>query len=128
MESPMPTPGLPNPIESFRMVQSVNQAAKPIRGFWNAVQQLLDMPRDKRYQMSGWTRLGVPVLIAAIVLNFFFWNYLLAIPLLATVLERVLLALFSIAVYLMLSKELERYRKVLDYISTYERRGVSPPS
>lgn len=114
-----PSPGLPNPADAFRAVAMVRAASRSTEGVVTAVSLLAAMPRDRRYRISGWCRLGLPALIAAVVLNYLIWNYLLIIPIFATIMERVLLMGIGIGGYVLLKHELDRYRNVLDYIAVY---------
>jgi hypothetical protein len=119
MPDAKPTPGLPNPADAFRAVAMVRAASRSTEGVVSAISLLAAMPRDPRYRISGWCRLGVPALLAAAVLNFLIWNYLLIIPVFATIMERVLLVGIGMGGYVLLKHELDRYRNVLDYIAVY---------
>jgi hypothetical protein len=125
MTEPLPNPGgsLPSAVETFRAVQSVR---RPVEGFLTAVSQLLAMPRDRRYVMSVVCRLGVPGIGIGLVCNFLFWNYLFAIPLIAPLSERLIVAGLAMGWYAILVRELGRYRAVLSYIEQFGPPGVSP--
>ena len=103
-------------LSTVRLAASV---APPARGFLSAVGQLGRMYTDARYRVSPLGRVGAVAIIAAAVANYAFWNYLLPVPILATIAERGILAGLAIGLYLILSRELERYRKVLDYLAKY---------
>jgi hypothetical protein len=116
MPDPAPTPGLPNAVEAVRLVRS---ASGPVRGIVEAAGLLLAMPRDPHYRMSLACRAGVPLLTIAAVVNFVLWNFVLAIPFVAAVAERLILILLAMAAAAILAHELPRYRAVREYVNAY---------
>ena len=76
---------------------------------------------DPRYRLSRFAQLGVPILLAAFVFNYFF--FLLppigSLPVVREILERVVCILLSIGLYKVLAREVVRYRQVLEYLSQY---------
>jgi hypothetical protein len=94
-------------------------AVGPVRGFLFAVGQLLQMPRDTRYQMSVLIRLGIPIIVALGIISYFFWNYLMVIPFFAPLADRVILVALAISAYAILHREHHRYQAVLDYLARY---------
>ena len=110
-------------IDAVRLVRAVapvvTATATPTRNVFTAIGQLTRMYSDARYRVSPLGRIGPVVAIAAVVLNYVFWNYLMPIPFVATIGERLLLAGLAIGLYLILTRELDRYRKVLDYLAKY---------
>lgn len=124
MITPNPLPeSLPSAIDTVRLVRAAAPAVAatvaPTRNIFTAVGQLTRMYSDVRYRVSPLGRIGPVVAIAAVVLNYVFWNYLMPIPFVATIGERLLLAGLAIGLYLILTRELDRYRKVLDYLAKY---------
>ena len=116
MTTPNPTPeAAPSGIDAVRLVRAV----APARNVLTAIRQLTRMYSDARYRVSPLGRVGPVVAIAAVVLNYVFWNYLMPIPFVATIGERLLLAGLAIGLYLILTRELDRYRKVLEYLAKY---------
>lgn len=119
--------GPPNPppsrVDAIRLVAAVlpavATAAPPARGFLTALGLLARMYTDPRYRASSLGRIGPIVFFAAAVGSYLFWNYLLPLPLIATLAERGILAGLAIGTYLILSWEIQRYRKVLDYLAKY---------
>ena len=113
----------PSGIDAVRLVRTVapvvTATATPTRNVFTAIGQLTRMYSDSRYRVSPLGRIGPVVAIAALVLNYVFWNYLMPIPFVATIGERLLLAGLAIGLYLILTRELDRYRKVLDYLAKY---------
>ena len=113
----------PSGIDAVRLVRAVapvvTATATPTRNIFTAIGQLARMYSDARYRVSPLGRIGPVVAVAAIVLNYVFWNYLMPIPFVATIGERLLLAGLAVGLYLILTRELDRYRKVLDYLAKY---------
>ena len=113
----------PSGIDAVRLVRAVapvvTATATPTRNVFTAIGQLTRMYSDARYRVSPLGRIGPVVAIAAVILNYVFWNYLMPIPFVATIGERLLLAGLAIGLYLILTRELDRYRKVLDYLAKY---------
>jgi len=76
---------------------------------------------DPRYRLSRFAQLGVPIILAAFVFNYFF--FLLppigSLPVVREILERVVCILLSIGLYKVLAREVVRYRQVLEYLSQY---------
>jgi hypothetical protein len=124
MTTPNSTPeAIPSAIDAVRVVRAVAPAvaatATPARNAFSAFGHLTWMYSDPRYRVSPLGRIGPVIAIAAIVINYVFWNYLMPIPFVATIGERLLLAGLAIGLYLILTRELVRYRRVLDYLAKY---------
>ena len=113
----------PSGIDAVRLVRVVapvvTASAAPARNVFTALGQLVRMYSDARYRVSPLGRIGPVVAVAVLVLNYVFWNYLMPIPFVATIGERLLLAGLAIGLYLILTRELDRYRKVLEYLAKY---------
>lgn len=118
-----PPEAMPSAIDAVRLVRAVAPAVAattvPTRNAFTAIGHLTRMYSDPRYRVSPLGRIGPVVAIASILLNYVFWNYLMPIPFVATIGERLLLAGLAIGLYLILTRELDRYRKVLDYLAKY---------
>ena len=124
MTTPNPTSeAVPSGIDTVRLVRAVAPVlattTTPTRNAFSAIGQLTRMYSDARYRVSPLGRIGPVVAIAAIVINYIVWNFMVPIPFVATIGERVLLAGLAIGLYLILTRELDRYRKVLDYLAKY---------
>jgi hypothetical protein len=89
------------------------------RGVLDTLGRLVRMYSDPRYLVSPLGRVGPVALGAAAVANYFFWTYLLPLPLLAPLVERAVLIGLAAALYAVLSREVARYAKVLDYLAKY---------
>lgn len=113
----------PSAIDAVRLVRAVAPTiaatAAPTQSAFSAIGLLARMYSDPRYHVSPLGRVGPVVSVAAVILNYIFWNYLLPLPFVATIGERLLLAGLAIGLYLILTRELDRYRKVLDYLAKY---------
>ena len=117
-----PDPSPPR-VDAIRLVAAVlpavAAATPPAKGFVAALGMLARMYIDPRYRASALGRIGPVATIVAALGNYAFWNYLLPLPLIATLAERGILAGLAIGTYLILSWEIQRYRKVLDYLAKY---------
>ncbi|MFO0935741.1 MAG: hypothetical protein U0798_04385 [Gemmataceae bacterium] len=113
----------PSRVDALRLavavLPAVAAATPPAKGFLAALALIPRMYADPRYRVSPLGRIGPIVTLAAIVVNFAFWNYLLPIPLVALVAERVVIAALAIGLYLIFAREIPRYQKVLDYLAKY---------
>jgi len=117
-------PGLFHPPANSRaLVPVAPLAADPAPWSWAGVGQTLrliaHMYFDPRYRLSRLAQVGVPVVVLAAVVNYLFWNYLAAIPVVSQVLERIGLVVLAVVLYKLLAKEAVRYKVVLDYLARY---------
>jgi hypothetical protein len=74
---------------------------------------------DPRYRVSRLTQFAVPAVLLLFVLNYFFFALWFPVPVLSPILERVICVLLGVLLYKMLTRELARYREVLDYLSRH---------
>ncbi len=95
-------------------------------GFWRRfaflreLRLIVGMYVDSRYRVSRLTQLATPGLLAAMVANYFFFNWLMVgVPLLTPILERAVLIVLAVALYQVLSREAARYGEVLAYLTRY---------
>lgn len=113
----------PSRVDALRLAASVlpavAAATPPARGFLTAIRLIPRMYNDPRYRVSPLGRIGPVVAIVAIFCNYAFWNYLLPIPFVAMLAERLILSCLAIGVYLIFSREIPRYQKVLEYLAKY---------
>lgn len=109
-------------MQAVKIAKSIMPVVGPVSTFFSALSQIVQMPRDPRYQMSVLAKLGIPVIVAIAVVSYLFWNYMLAIPILAAMIERIILIILAIAGYFILHRELERYRAVISYC---EQNGLT---
>ena len=74
---------------------------------------------DPCYRLSRICQLGVPIILALVMINYAMFNLFFAIPLLGMMLERIGLVILAIALYKILAREVVRYTAVLDYLKRY---------
>ena len=74
---------------------------------------------DPRYRLSRVAQFGVPAILALFVLNYFFFAYTCALPVVPLIGERLVCVLMSLALYKVLVREVSRYRQVLEYLARY---------
>jgi len=119
---PVP-PGLFHPPPVSRALVPIPNLPSPSPWSWAGVVQTLRlivrMYFDPRYRLSRLAQIGVPVIVLCAVVNYLFWNYLAAVPVLSQVCERVLLVLFAVVLYKVWAAEAVRYQAVLDYLTRY---------
>ena len=88
--------------------------------FLRELRLIVGMYVDSRYRVSRLTQLATPGLLAAMVANYFFFNWLMVgVPLLTPILERGVLIVLAVALYQVLSREAARYGEVLAYLNRY---------
>ena len=75
---------------------------------------------DGRYRLSRVAQLAVPGIIGLMVLNYLFFAFW-TVPILAPILERLLLVILAFVLYKTLARETYRYSAVLKYLSQYGR-------
>lgn len=90
--------------------------------------QLLDEARltahmyfDNRYRVSRVFQVLVPVVLGLFALNYFFFAVWFSFPVISAVLERIGCVVLGVLLYRLLTRELVRYRDVLDYLARYSR-------
>lgn len=90
-----------------------------VAGILGEVKTIARMYFDPRYRLSRVAQIGVPVLLALYVLNYFFFTYTCALPVLPMVAERLMYIPLTLALYKVLVREVARYREVLAYLARY---------
>lgn len=73
---------------------------------------------DARYRLSRMAQFGVPIVIALMVLNYFFIGFA---PLIGFIVERIILVMLAVVLYKILAREAVRYAAVLRYVQKYGR-------
>ncbi len=76
---------------------------------------------DPRYRISRTTQFALPGIALVLIFNYFFFSVWVNIAFLSPVLERLLVAVLALVGYKLLTRELARYREVLDYLARYGR-------
>jgi hypothetical protein len=85
--------------------------------FFAEVRTMFRMYFDPRYRISRTTQFLLPLIAGLVVFNFFFFSVWVDILFVSPVVERVLLVILAILGYKVLTRELARYREVLDYLA-----------
>lgn len=113
----------PSGVDAVRLARAalpvVAAGAATSRGVLDTLARLVRMYSDRRYLVSPLGRVGPVALGAAAVGNYFFWSYLLPLPVVAPLVERVVLLGLAAATYAILAREVARYARVLDYLAKY---------
>jgi hypothetical protein len=63
----------------------------------------------------------VPAVLGLFALNYFFFAVWFSFPVVSPLLERVGCVVLGVLLYRLLTRELARYREVLDYLARYAR-------
>lgn len=121
-----PPDGLtPNTLMPLASTTETGESAKRSLGempVMREIKLIAQMYLDPRYRLSRLAQFGVPGMLIACLLNYLLFNYLLIqIPFLTHVVERLILIVLGITLYLILRNETLRYRNVLDYLSQVGR-------
>jgi hypothetical protein len=74
---------------------------------------------DPRYRISRTTQFALPGIALVLIFNYFFFSAWVTIPFLSPVLERLLIVVLALVAYKLITRELARYREVLDYLARY---------
>lgn len=74
---------------------------------------------DPRYRISRTVQFALPGIALVLIFNYFFFSVWVTIPFLSPVLERLLVAVLALVGYKLITRELARYRDVLDYLARY---------
>ena len=113
------------PAFSYSMVPGVAEAAdRATGGIWgriaalNEFRLMVAMYFDPRYRLSRLAQFGVPMIVALVVLNFFFVG---GMPMIGFLIERLALVVLAVGLYKILSWEAARYDAVLKYLAAYGR-------
>ncbi|HEY2784211.1 MAG TPA: hypothetical protein VGJ05_04475 [Fimbriiglobus sp.] len=116
-------PGLFHPPAVSRalipVAPQVDQNPWSWAGVGQTLRLIVRMYFDPRYRLSRLAQIGVPAIVLIVILNYSFWNYLVAVPFLSQVMERLALAVLAVVLYKLLAKEAVRYKAVLDYLGRY---------
>jgi hypothetical protein len=122
--------GVPEPPEGAVLHPPAPAAAEP-RGWFltelgGETRLVFTMYFDPRYRISRMTQFALPGIALLLVFNYFFFSVWVNITFLSPLVERVLIVLLAIFAYRLLTRELARYRDVLDYLARYSRLGTRP--
>lgn len=87
---------------------------------WPVIRELILVFRlyfDKRYSPTRAAQLGVPVILILLVLNWAFFYFAFTLPVVAQILERLVVMALALVLYRILAAEVVRYAQVLDYLA-----------
>ena len=76
---------------------------------------------DSRYRVSRLFQFVAPLVLGLFALNYFVFSMWLAFPVVSPLLERIGCVVLGVLLYKLLTRELARYRDVLDYLARYGR-------
>ena len=77
---------------------------------------------DPRYRISRTIQFAMPAVLSLFLLNYLFFSIWFSLPVISPILERLVCVLLGIFAYKLLTRELDRYRAVLDYLGKYASR------
>ncbi|MBP3957616.1 hypothetical protein J8F10_20395 [Gemmata sp. G18] len=89
---------------------------------WAEVRLAMQMYFDPRYRISRTAQVAFPLAVALLALNYFLFSVWFSVAIVSPIAERVLDALVVLLGYRVLTRELDRYRAVLDYLSRFTAR------
>lgn len=115
----------PPPPPSGAVPQPQPTAPGPSRPHWFLLQLVAElrlavhMYFDPRYRISRTAQFALPGIALLILLNYFLFSTWMTIPIVNPVVERLLDLVLAVVAYRLLTRELVRYREVLDYLQRY---------
>ena len=126
--APPTPPAVPAPPQGAILHPPQQLPPDPARNGWLLTQLLgelrlaLRMYFDPRYRISRTAQFVFPGILCLLVFNYFFFSNWVSIAVVSPVFERGLAVLFGVIGYKVLTRELARYRDVLDYLARYGHR------
>jgi hypothetical protein len=89
---------------------------------WDELRLVVRMYFDSRYRVSRTAQFALPVILVLFALNYFVFSMTFTIPVVSPVLERLFCVLLGVLFYRILTREITRYRTVLDYLAQHGTR------
>ena len=126
--APPPPPG-PNPFAQLTAAVEVAQMTGHLPGGggakrawmkWPVVRELFMVFRlyfDKRYSPTRAAQLGVPLILVLLVVNWAFFAFAFTLPIVAQILERLVIMGLAVVLFRILANEVARYAQVLEYLT-----------
>jgi hypothetical protein len=102
----------PAPVEATERRWFLHQVAVELR-------LVATMYFDPRYRISRTTQFALPGIVLVMIFNYFFFSMWVNIMFLSPVAERLLIVILTLLGYKLMTRELTRYREVLDYLARY---------
>lgn len=93
-----------------------------LASLWNEFRLAGRMYFDPRYRISRTIQFAMPGVLILFLLNYLFFSVWFSIPVISPIFERLVCVLLGIFTYRLLTRELGRYRAVLDYVAKYTPR------
>jgi hypothetical protein len=124
--APIPAPA-PNPPPQGAVLHPPD-APDPARRrwllaqLWDELRLIVRMYFDSRYRVSRTAQFVLPAILVLFALNYFVFSMTLSIPVVSPVLERLFCVLLGVLLYRILTREIARYRAVLDYLAQHGAR------
>ena len=117
---------LPPPPEGTILAPPEHKEPSPRGWFfaelWAETRLALQMYFDPRYRVSRTAQVAFPLFAVLLVLNYFLFSVWFSFAIVSPVAERLLDVILAVLAYRVLTRELDRYRAVLDYLARYARR------
>lgn len=88
---------------------------------WDEIRLAGQMYFDARYRVSKTFQFLTPVAVGMFFANYFLFAVWLPFPIVSPLAERLVCVLLGVFLYKLLTRELARYRDVLDYMARYGR-------
>lgn len=130
-----PVSDLPIPASLVPGGQITLNAVNALRRPWLLLELLRElgamfrMYMDPRYRVRRSTKILVPMLFVAFIVNYLFFNFALTVPVISEVFERLIDIVLAVLLYKALSREVARYRQVLAQMAIGPRTaGLVPAS
>ncbi len=126
--APPSAPG-PNPLVTLSAAVEVAQMTGHLPGGggnkrawlkWPVVRELVmvfHLYFDKRYSPTRAAQLGVPVILILLVVNWAFFAFAFTLPVVAQILERLVIMGLAVVLFRILANEVARYAQVLEYLT-----------
>jgi hypothetical protein len=89
---------------------------------WLEIRLAVKMYFDPRYRVSRTAQIAFPLFAVLLALNYFLFSVWFSIAVVSPIVERVLDVILAVLAYRILTRELDRYRAVLDYLARYTTR------
>jgi hypothetical protein len=114
---------LPPPPEGTILTPPEHQEPPPRGWFfvqlWAEMRLAMRMYFDPRYRVSRTAQIAFPLFAILLTLNYFLFSVWFSVTVLSPVAERLLDVILAVLAYRVLTRELDRYRAVLDYLARY---------
>jgi hypothetical protein len=89
---------------------------------WAEIRLAVRMYFDPRYRVSRTAQVAFPLFAVLLALNYFLFSQWFSISVVSPIAERLFDVILAVLAYRVLTRELDRYRAVLDYLARYARQ------